>query len=91
MIDFFGSECPVFRSLITEHMLSVLFIKPTYHILSKVRTYPSKQRLNGFLDRKSTKTINNLKIIGLNRMDRLKHRIEIFFGRSTQKISKICL
>ena len=43
----------------------------------------SKSMNNRFLDRKSTKTINNRNIIGMNRMGRLKHRIEIFFDRST--------
>ena len=33
----------------------------------------SKPMNNRFLDQKSTKTINNRNIIGLNRMGRLKH------------------
>ena len=34
---------------------------------------------------------NNRKIIGLNQMGQLKHKIEIFFGRSTKKNSEIRL
>ena len=44
-----------------------------------------------FLDRKSSKMINNHFITVFNRMGRLKHQIKIFFSRSTKKISEICL
>ena len=40
---------------------------------------------------KVLKTINNRLITILNRMDRLKHRMEIIFGRYTKKISEINL
>ena len=43
----------------------------------------SNRESDRFLDRKSTKMINNRNIIGLNQMGRLKHQIEIFFGQST--------
>ena len=43
---------------------------------------------NRFLDGKGTKTINNRNIIGLNQMGRFKHRIEIFFGRSTKNFTE---
>ena len=41
-----------------------------------------------FLDRKVTKMINNRKVIGLNRIGRLKHQIEIFFGRSSENFTE---
>ena len=40
------------------------------------------------MHRKGTKMINNRNIIGLNRMGRLKHRIEIFFGQSTKNFTE---
>ena len=46
-------------------------------------------QIKSILDRKSSKTINNRKIIVLNQMGQLKHRIGIFFGRTTKKNSKI--
>ena len=45
----------------------------------------SKSMNYRFLDHKSSKMVNNCLIIILNRMCRLKHRIKIFFGRSTKK------
>ena len=45
----------------------------------------SKSINNRFLDRKSTQTTNNRFFTVLNRMNRLKHQIGIFFGRSTLK------
>ena len=43
---------------------------------------------NRFLHRKGSKTINNCNIIGPNRMGQLKHRIKIFFGRSTKNFTE---
>ena len=52
------------------------------HYCDKIFIY-SKSMNNRFWNRKGTKTINNRNIIDLNRKGRLKHRIEIFFDRST--------
>ena len=48
----------------------------------------SKSMNNRFLDLKVTKMINNRKVIGLNRIGRLKHQIEIFFGRSSENFTE---
>ena len=65
-----------------------------YQIGNRIDLYflfNEKPMNNHFLDGKSTKTINNRNVIGLNRMGRLKHRIEIILGRSTTNFTeKIC-
>ena len=48
----------------------------------------SKSMNNHFLDQKFTKMINNRKVIGLNRIGRLKHRIKIFFGRCSDNFTE---
>ena len=79
------------ENLCPHHWLGITFgdyIGPKK--ITKTHRYRSNNRLrpNRFWDRKGTKTINNCKIIGLNRMGPLKHRIEIFFVRSTKKSIK---
>ena len=57
-------------------------------IINEANNRSYEEVMEIFLDRKGTKTINNRNIIGLNRMGRLKHRIKIFFGRSTKNFTE---
>ena len=67
---------------VVSSIAAVSYSPDVYRVLPLLLIYSKSMNIR-FFNRRSTKTINNRKIIGLNRMGRLKNRIEIFFGRCT--------